>query len=52
MPLVSALCAWLTMVPPMALAPDTRLEIAIVDGRLDIIETKKPQKVSQSLTNE
>ena len=46
MPLVSALHAWLAMVPPMALAPDTRLEIAIVDGRLDVIEMKKPQKVS------
>ena len=46
MPLVSALHAWLAMVPTMALAPDTRLEIAIVDGRLDVIETKKPQKVS------
>ena len=46
MPLVSALRAWLAMVPPMALAPDTRLEIAIVDGRLDVIETKKPEKVS------
>ena len=46
MPLVSALRAWLAMVPPMALAPDTRLEIAIVDGWLDVIETKKLQKVS------
>ena len=45
MPLVSALHAWLAMVPPMALAPDTRLEIAVIDGRL-VIETKKPQKVS------
>ena len=52
MPLVSALRAWLAMVNPKALAPDTRLEIAIVDGRLDVIETKKSEKVSQILTNE
>ena len=52
MPLVSALRAWLAMVNPKALAPDTRLEIAVVDGRLDVIETKKPKKVSPILTNE
>ena len=52
MPLVSALRAWLAMVNPKALAPGTRLEIAVVDGRLDVIESKKPQKVSQILTNE
>ena len=52
MPLVSALRAWLAMVNPKALAPDTQLEIAVVDGRLDVIETKKPEKVSQILTNE
>ena len=46
MPLVSALRAWLAMVPAIALAPDTRLEIAAIDGRLDVIETKKPKKVS------
>ena len=28
------------------------MEIAVVDERLDVIETKKPQKVSQILTNE
>ena len=33
MPLVSALHAWLAMVPPMALALDTRLEIAVIEGR-------------------
>ena len=32
MPLVTALCAWLAMVPAIALAPDTRLEIVIQDG--------------------
>ena len=52
MPLVSALRAWLAMVNPKALAPGTRLEIAVVDGRLDVIESKKPEKVSQILTNE
>ena len=46
MPLVSALRAWLAMVPAIALALDTRLEIAVVDGRLDIIKTKKLKKVS------
>ena len=46
MPLVSALRAWLAMVPAIALAPDTRLEIAVIDGRLDVIKTKKPKKVS------
>ena len=52
MPLVSALHAWLAMVNPKALAPGTRLEIAIVDGRLDVIKSKKPEKVSQILKNE
>ena len=52
MPLVTALRAWLAMVPAIALAPDTRLEIVIIDGRLDVIETKKPKKVSQILTSE
>ena len=32
MPLVSALHAWLAMVPAIALALDTRLEIVIIDG--------------------
>ena len=52
MPLVTALCAWLTMVPTIALAPDTRLEIVVIDGRLDVIKTKKPKKVSQIPTSE
>ena len=52
MPLVTALHAWLAMVPAIALAPDTRLEIVILDGRLDVIETKKPKKVSQIPTSE
>ena len=52
MPLVTALRAWFAMVPAIALAPDTRLEIVIVDGRLDIIKTKKPKKVSQIPTRE
>ena len=52
MPLVSALRAWLAMVNPKALAPGTWLEIAVVDGLLDVIETKKPEKVSQIVTNE
>ena len=49
MPLVTALCAWLAMVPAITLEPDTRLEIVVLDGRLDVIETKKPKKVSQIL---
>ena len=52
MPLVSALNAWLAMVPAITLAPDIRLEIAVVDGWLDVIEMKKPKKVSYSLTSE
>ena len=52
MPLITALRAWLTMVPAIALAPDTRLEIVIIDGWLDVIETKKPKKVSQILKSE
>ena len=51
MPLVTALHAWLTMVPAIALAPDTRLEIVVLDGRLDVIEMKKPEKVSQIPTS-
>ena len=47
MPLVTALRAWLAMVPAIALAPDTRLEIVVLDGRLDVIKMKKPKKVSQ-----
>ena len=52
MPLVTALHAWLAMVPTIALVPDTRLEIVILDGRLDVIKTKKPEKVSQIPTSE
>ena len=52
MPLVAALHAWLVMVPTVALALDTRLEIVVQDGRLAVIETKKPQKVSQIPTSE
>ena len=40
------------MVPAIALAPDTRLEIFILDGQLDVIKAKKPEKVSQILTSE
>ena len=32
MPLVTALHAWLAMVPAIALEPDTQLEIVIIDG--------------------
>ena len=52
MPLVTAIHAWLAMVPTIALAPDTRLEIVIIDGQLDVIEMNKPKKVSQILTSE
>ena len=52
MPLVTTLCAWFAMVPAIVLTLDTRLEIVIIDGRLDIIETKKLKKVSQILTSE
>ena len=49
---MTALRAWLTMVPTIALAPDTRLEIVVIDGWLDVIEMKKPKKVSQIPTSE
>ena len=52
MPLVTALHAWLAMVPAITLAPDTRLEIVVQDGRLDVIERKKPEKVSLIPTSE
>ena len=52
MPLVTALHAWLAMVPAIALALDTRLEIVVIDRRLDVIETKKLKKVSQVPTSE
>ena len=52
MPLVTALRAWLAMVPAIALALDTRLEIVVLDGQLDVIKTKKPKKVSQIPTSE
>ena len=52
MTLVTALRAWLTMVPAIGLAPDTRLEIVVLDGQLDVIETKKLKKVSQIPTSE
>ena len=52
MALVTALYAWFNMVPAIALAPDTRLEIVVLDGRLDVIKTKKPEKVSQISTSE
>ena len=52
MPLVTALHAWLAMVPAIALAPDTRLEIVVIDGRLDVIEMKKPKKVGKVPTSE
>ena len=52
MPLVTAFRAWLAMLPAIALAPDTRLEIVVQDGRLDVIKTNKPEKVSQIPTSE
>ena len=52
MPLVTALRAWLAMVPTIALVLDTRLEIVVLDGRLDVIKMKKPEKVSQVVTSE
>ena len=52
MPLVTALHAWLAMVPAIALVPDTRLEIVIQNGWLDVIEMKKLEKVGQIPTSE
>ena len=52
MPLVTALRAWLAMVPSIALEPDIRLEIVVLDRQLDVVKTKKPEKVSQISTSE
>ena len=52
MSLAAALRAWLALVPTGVLAEDTRLEIIIQNGRLEVNEAKKPQKVSQILTSE
>ena len=52
MPLVTALHGWLAMVPAIALALDTRLEIVIQDGRLEVIKIKKLKKISQIPTSQ
>ena len=52
MSLAAALHAWLALVPAEVLAEDTRLEIIIQDGQLQVNEAKMPQKVSQISTSE
>ena len=49
MSLTAALHAWLALVPTEVLAEDTRLEVVILDGRLEVNEAKLPQKVSTVL---
>ena len=49
MSLAAALHAWLAVVPAEVLAEDTRLEVIVLNGRLQVNEAKVPQKVSQYL---
>ena len=49
MSLVAALHVWLTLVPAEALGEDTRLEVVIQKGGLEVNKTKVPQKVSSDL---
>ena len=49
MSLAAALHAWLALVPAEVLAKDTRLEVIIQNGRLQVNEAKVPQKASPDL---
>ena len=49
MSLAAALYAWLALVLAEVLAKDTRLEVVILNGRLQVNEAKVPQKVSPDL---
>ena len=49
MSLATALHAWLALVLAEALAKDTRLEVVIQNGRLEVNEAKVPQKVGPDL---
>ena len=49
MSLAAALHAWLALVPAEVLAKDTRLEVIILNGRLQVNEAKVPQMVSPDL---
>ena len=45
MSLAAALRVWLALVPAKALAKDVRLEVVVLNGRLQVNEAKVPQKV-------
>ena len=48
--LAEALCGMLALMPAnQVLAEDIRLEVVVQDGRLEVRESKKPQKVSTLL---
>ena len=49
MSLAAALHAWLALMPTEILAKDTRLEVVIQNGQLQVNEAKVPQKVSPDL---
>ena len=49
MSLAAALHAWLALVPAESLAKDVRLEVIILNGRLQVNEAKVPQKVGPDL---
>ena len=46
MSLAAVIHALLVFVPTEGLAEDTRLEVVILDGLLEVRESKQPQKVS------
>ena len=52
MSLAATLYTWLALMPAGVLAYDTRLEIIVQNGQLEVNEAKRPQKVSQILTSE
>ena len=49
MSLAAALCAFLALLPAEVLAKDNRLELVVLNGRLEVNEAKLPQKVSTVL---
>ena len=49
MSLAAALRMWLALVPAEVLARDTRLEIVIQNGQLEVNKALVPQKVSLDL---
>ena len=49
MSLAATLHAWLALVPAKVLGEDTKLEVVIWNGQLQVNEAKVPQKVSLDL---